>query len=143
MNICMRLAAVSVLVLCAHLALAGSPLKGIDVKLGKNPGGGCANRTTDGNGKANFGVWPKGDYTVSVEPAAVSGPSAQGTSRAENSSAQRASLASSKMHLTITGPSGGKIERDVLPVSGAAREVPLQFSLSGKEELVVAVTAAQ
>jgi hypothetical protein len=61
-----RLAA-AVTVVCmatAQCAWAGSPLKGVDVKLGRNPGGGCAARTTDGSGKADFGVWPKGDYTL-------------------------------------------------------------------------------
>lgn len=41
---------------------AGAPLKGVDVKLGKNSGGSPAARTTDGNGAADFGVLPKGSY---------------------------------------------------------------------------------
>ena len=48
----------------AQTVFAGAPLKGIDVKLGKNPGGGCAARTTDASGTADFGVWPKGNYTL-------------------------------------------------------------------------------
>ena len=54
--------------LLAQLAFAGAPLKGIDVKLGKNPGGGCAARTTDSGGKADFGSWPKGNYTLYTLP---------------------------------------------------------------------------
>jgi len=56
--------------LVSQVAVAGSPLKGIDVKLGKNPGGGCANRTTDAYGNANFGVWPAGNYTLEFAPPA-------------------------------------------------------------------------
>jgi hypothetical protein len=41
---------------------AGAPLKGVDVKLGKNPGGSPEYRTTNGNGVADFGVLPKGAY---------------------------------------------------------------------------------
>ena len=43
---------------------AGAPLKGVDVKLGRNPGGSPAARTTDANGHVNFGVLPKGSYYV-------------------------------------------------------------------------------
>lgn len=47
-------------------ALAGAPLKGIDVKLGKNPGGGAVARTTDASGGFNFGVLPKGSYKITL-----------------------------------------------------------------------------
>src|SRR5689334_22390387 len=47
-------------------ANAGAPLKGIDVKLGKNPGGRPAARVTDSSGKADFGVVEPGSYTVVV-----------------------------------------------------------------------------
>lgn len=48
--------------------VAGAPLKGVDVKLGKNPGGSPAARTTtDTKGKFNFGVVPAGSYTVTLD----------------------------------------------------------------------------
>jgi hypothetical protein len=58
------------MVLCslfvAGIAYAGAPLKGVDVKLGKNPGGSPAARTTDASGKINFGVLPRGSYALEV-----------------------------------------------------------------------------
>jgi hypothetical protein len=137
------LLAIAFCVLCVQSAKAGAPLKGIDVKLGKNPGGGCAARTTDGAGKANFGVWPKGNYTLSFAPAATPETSAQNAGRMQNAGAQSATKTATKMHLSITGSAGGKIERDVESTNASARAVPIEFSLSGKEELVVVVTAAQ
>jgi hypothetical protein len=135
------LAAGAVLVLTSHLAFAGAPLKGIDVKLGKNPGGGCAARTTDGAGKANFGVWPKGNYTLSIAPGKLSMPVVQNSARTEDHPSKSASLTPSKFHLTITGGGSGKIERDI-DSAASARMAPIEFSLGGKEELVVVVTAA-
>jgi hypothetical protein len=126
-------------VLFVQCALAGAPLKGIDVKLGKNPGGGCAARTTDDAGNANFGVWPKGNYTLSFAPTAA--PKAGG---ALASSAKTAAPVASKLHVVIQGASGGKIEREIdANANAAARVAPVQFSLGGTEELVVVVTAAQ
>jgi hypothetical protein len=48
-------------------ATTGAPLKGVDVKLGKNPGGSPASRTTDENGHVNLGVLEKGSYYLIVE----------------------------------------------------------------------------
>jgi|GEM_PF-4977705 hypothetical protein len=46
----------------------GAPLKGIDVKLGRNPGGGCAARTTsDNNGNYSFGHVNLGSYKIYVD----------------------------------------------------------------------------
>ena len=46
----------------------GAPLKGIDVKLGKNPGGGCAARcTTNTNGQYTFNNVDTGSYKIYVD----------------------------------------------------------------------------
>jgi len=71
--------------LCASTAaIAGSPLKGIDVKLGKNPGGGCSARSsghatecvtrqkTDDAGSVSYRDVPAGNYTIAIAlPAGV------------------------------------------------------------------------
>jgi Carboxypeptidase regulatory-like domain len=45
----------------------GAPLKGVDVKLGKNPGGGLAARTTtDPGGHFDLGAVPAGMYTLTL-----------------------------------------------------------------------------
>ncbi len=75
--------AAATFIFLAQFAFAGAPLKGIDVKLGKNPGGGCAARTTDTGGKADFGVWPKGNYTLEFAPADSSLAAAPATSRTQ------------------------------------------------------------
>jgi hypothetical protein len=55
--------------LVATTAWAGAPLKGVDVKLGKNPGGGAAARTTNAEGKVDFGVLAAGSYYVVIDGA--------------------------------------------------------------------------
>jgi hypothetical protein len=127
------------LMLFAQLAFAGAPLKGVDVKLGKNPGGGCAARTTDAGGKADFGVWPKGNYTLDFAPAAASPAATPATSRTQ---APAPKSGPSKLHVVITGASGGKVERDLDAGEATERAAPLEFSLDGKQSLVVVVTAA-
>ena len=47
---------------------AGAPLKGVDVKLGKNPGGSPAKRTTDADGKIDWGNLAAGSYSVEIVP---------------------------------------------------------------------------
>ena len=51
-------------------ALAGAPLKGVDVKLGRTPGGRVGARTPGGDGSFDFGILPKGRYVITLGGAA-------------------------------------------------------------------------
>jgi hypothetical protein len=126
-------AAAAACLFLAQTVFAGAPLKGIDVKLGKNPGGGCAARTTDAGGKADFGVWPKGNYTLEFAPAVNGAPTPP---------AKSAPQAALKLHVVISGAAAGKMERDVEAGASAERAAPIQFSLDGSQRLVVVVSAA-
>lgn len=83
------LMALAIVAAAATAALAGAPLKGIDVKLGKNPGGGLASRVTDAGGQFDFGVVPKGSYRITISVPA-----------ADNSAGQQA------IELVVYGASG-------------------------------------
>jgi len=62
------LAAVACL-LTSQIAVAGAPLKGVDVKLGKNPGGSVVARTTTGaNGGFVFDDVAPGSYQIQIMP---------------------------------------------------------------------------
>ena len=51
-----------------QIMVPGGPLKGIDVKLGRNPGGGIQARTTSGNdGKYEFTNLPNDNYRIYVD----------------------------------------------------------------------------
>jgi Carboxypeptidase regulatory-like domain len=75
----LQLSIVSVLIIVSWLSstsnaqkgeqsTTGAPLKGVDVKLGKNPGGSPAARTTtDQDGKFTFAVVPAGEYILTLE----------------------------------------------------------------------------
>ena len=52
----------------APASTQGAPLKGVDVKLGKAPGGQIASRTVDSDGKFDFGVLPAGSYYLTFSP---------------------------------------------------------------------------
>ena len=97
-------------------AQAGSPLKGIDVKLGKTPGGGCSARTTDARGVADFGAWPKGHYTITVTPPA----------------------GRSALHVTISGAASGALTRDLV-TAATARAEPIAFAVKGNAPIRVVV----
>jgi hypothetical protein len=137
----LHLVAAATCIFLAQSAFAGAPLKGIDVKLGKNPGGGCAARTTDAGGKADFGVWPKGNYTLAFTPAAPAVASTQAASRTQSSAIKPATPAAPKLHVVITGAATGKIERDVPAQAATGRVEPLQFSLDVSQRLIVSVSA--
>jgi hypothetical protein len=112
-------------VLAVHTAFAGAPLKGIDVKLGKNPGGGCAARTSDASGNVNFGVWPKGSYTVNL--AAASLPA----------NARSSNLSNFKVE--ISGVTEGRVAH-VLPATNVDDLEPITVTSDGKSPLIVKVS---
>ena len=105
----------------AASALAGVPLKGVDVKLGKNPGGGSVQRTSDASGTADFGVLPKGSYVLTFSVANVTGAKTP------------------TLHLEIRGTAEGTVTH-VLPAATADIIVPVLVTSDGKTPLTVKVS---
>jgi hypothetical protein len=91
--------------------VAGAPLKGVDVKLGKNPGGSPAARTTtDSKGKFNLGVVPAGSYILTLdfpEESKLNQGSATSSTKEKGPSAVNVKLAL----VTIDGAVGGQLKR--------------------------------
>lgn len=113
------------LVLAAQIAFAGAPLKGIDVKLGKNPGGSAAARVSGDTGEANFGVLPKGSYTVTLGAA--------------NLAANARGVKPANLHLEINGATEGRIVH-VLPSANTDQLEPLLITSDGKTPVVIKVS---
>jgi hypothetical protein len=112
-------------VLATRVAFAGAPLKGIDVKLGKNPGGGCAARSSDASGNVDFGVWPKGNYAVTLAGASLP------------ANAQRSKL--SNLQVEVSGVVEGRVTH-VLPAANVDDIEPIAVTSDGKTPLVVKVS---
>ena len=81
----------------------GAPLKSVDVKLGKNPGGSPAARTTtNSDGNFAFSVVPEGEYLLTVE-APKDTDRHQGTVKWFNGE---------RLSVTLNLPGGKKIVKD-------------------------------
>ena len=76
------IAVVALFALGLQCAIAGAPLKGVDVKLGKNPGGSPAARTTtDVSGAFSFPEMPAGSYVLTFDlPASAAAAEPKGMS---------------------------------------------------------------
>jgi len=113
------------IVLIAVAAYAGAPLKGVDVKLGKSPGGGASARTTNADGKLDLGVLPAGSYYL-----IISAP--KGTDVTRDPEAQ----------IEIKGATGGTIKKrwdytkkkafDAAPTDSSARVA----ATAGEEKII-------
>lgn len=103
----------------------GAPLKGVDVKLGKNPGGSPAARTTDNEGKIDWGVLEKGSYYLIVV-----GPARQKNVANSNAVGE---VTGDNYVIEITGPVGGTIKRGWDPKEKKAFTLTAAQSKAGPE----------
>lgn len=93
----------------------GAPLKGVDVKLGKNPGGSPAGRAvTNAKGEFNFGVVPAGKYDLIVSPPPDSADTQAGGGAGQRTSNLNLSKSNiNRLAITIDGVKGGPIKKNL------------------------------
>jgi carboxypeptidase family protein len=107
-----RFAFLAAFLLAAIHVEAGAPLGGIDIKLGKNPGGGgVARTTTDGAGHFSFPAQPAGSYTITIastEPAEVTVQGAVGGAIKKSSGAASSAAKAAPAPLKVDLKSDGK-----------------------------------
>jgi hypothetical protein len=92
------------LLIAAGHATAGAPLKGVDVKLGRNPGGGVAARTTtDATGAFAFADVPAGSYTLTFERPAEPKAAPGGAAAARGAAPPAAQLTRARIDVVAGG----------------------------------------
>lgn len=135
-------------------SVTGAPLKGVDVKLGKNPGGGAAARaTTNAKGEFNLGVQPAGKYdlTVSAPPDLAEGQAGGGAdNKTSNLNLSKSNI--NRISIAIDGVKGGPIKKDLdfkLKEANSAQragkpeyqDITLTIETDGKSELKGIISA--
>ena len=96
-------------------SVSGAPLKGVDIKLGKNPGGNAAARTftTDENGKIVLsGLEPGSYYLIVVGPSKQQQSNVKLGLRVDDLAANRGAVAADNYLVEITGLADGPISRE-------------------------------
>ena len=126
-----------VVLMAVSPALAGAPLKGVDVKLGKNPGGSAAAKTTDASGNADFGVLTAGEYYViiSLPPPPPASPGASRTAQPTGAV------------VTINGAKGGTLTKQLAvptnarAASGGTDLPQVLFQADGSKRVSITVSS--
>ena len=95
-------------------SLYGAPLKGVDVKLGKNPGGKAAARTTTNDkGEFTFDILPKGEYVLTVSlPAEQTSAGKQAVAGALPTVDPEGTGVIKNARISMTGAVGGPLKKD-------------------------------
>jgi len=134
-------------------SVTGAPLKGVDVKLGKNPGGQPAARaTTNANGEFTFGVVPEGKYDLTVSPPPDMAETQAGGAGQKTSNLNLSKSNINRIAITIDGAKGGPIKKDLefkpAEINATQRagkpkykDITLTVETDGKAEVKGTITA--